>query len=1115
MADPQPSETPPGSTMRARGSQSRGRRAGDRRGRGSQNHNRGGGRVAENQVLPTDTQGSQGSTLSPARAGAAPNANSRGGRGQRGHRGSPRRSRENGSSSTLGRPRTFGSHLTTNAEDEESDPASAAALNANASEFIPGQPPQVEQSDGSNRRQQAKRSNHRRKAERSTAEDLPTRIHEDIINGQYECVICTNEVLPNSKVWSCSICWTAIHMSCVNIWFSSQTRNAEVLPANWRCPGCNSPMSDEPTTYHCWCSKEINPRPIPGLPPHSCGQSCSKPRVTCPHPCPLQCHAGPCPPCQLMGPSLSCYCGKHISSKRCSQTDYVNGWSCHEVCGDLLPCGEHECQQECHSGLCGSCETPVLTLCYCGREFKHIPCEQRKETKESYNYGQIGLEHDVPKTDGMPDNWYLGSFGCNSICDRPFDCGKHQCEKECHPQDENPAHCPLSPDLVTHCHCGKTPLVDILPQHRESCSDPIPSCGDKCKKTLPCGHLCRDVCHPGPCSTCMQRMDVSCRCGRTKSTSTCHQGTLEIPECRRICHAQLNCGRHEHGEHCCPGEKKATERVAATRRKNRNAGLANDEIEAEHICTRTCGRELKCGNHQCRQMCHKGPCPSCPEAIFEEISCNCERTKLQPPQPCGTQPPKCLFDCTRPRPCGHQAPHKCHADGEPCSKCPFLVEKRCICGKKKLKNQPCWFEEPRCGLPCGQKLKCGTHTCKKTCHRSGECEDAGIVGSRCKQPCGKTRSCGHSDGEQCHAPYPCKEDKPCQAKTFITCECQRMKKEVRCMASKTNPSPQRDALKCDEECLRLQRNARLADALNIDPETHTDDHVPYSDTTLEFYKNNLQLAEKLEREYRIFAADPTQKQFRFKPMKASYRAFLHSLAEDFGFDSESADPEPNRHVILFKTPRFVSAPMKTIAQSLKIRALTQQTPSAPSLAARGEDTTEKPYNGLLLSAPRFGLTTEELDSTLQKQYAAYPSVKFHTSFLPSEDIVIKGSGAGTPQILESSLTSLKPALLDTVRRLGLAQNVFLCHTDDSLNVLRSEKDAHASGEGGWSSVVGRSAARPQPKYVAAAPMMLLRNNFMALSKEPKKEPEKEPKKKIEQEPVEEDWEEAANKLDEE
>ncbi|KAI0380013.1 hypothetical protein F5Y04DRAFT_258111 [Hypomontagnella monticulosa] len=1122
----QSSGTPSTSTSRHRGRHSRGGRhsgsdgrhnsRGGRGGRGGRGQSQGQGqhgqRLADRNEAPPIDPATAVSLASPA----APSPDSRrrgGGRRRAPGAGSRRGGNENVQRSTLGGSRSFGGHLTNGSETDGSASPSLTHLSPNAPEFRPGQP--VIGLSTSAVTPERARNHHSHQASKSTAHDLATRIHEDISNGQYECVICTNEVLRNSKVWSCSICWTVTHIACVKKWFSSRKRNSDEEQIDWRCPGCNSHLSDDPGTYHCWCGKEINPKSIPGLVAHSCGQTCSKPRATCPHPCPLECHAGPCPPCQLMGPSQSCFCGKHTSTKRCGETDYTRGWSCHEICGDLLPCGKHECQKECHSGLCGGCDIPTLSLCYCGQNSKEIPCDQRDDERESYNYGQVDLVGGILDDGELPRNWYWASFDCDNVCGRSFDCGKHHCRRSCHPQDEKEAHCPFSPDLITHCPCGKTPLIDIIDQPRESCEAPIPSCGKRCNKPFPCGHLCPDECHTGPCTPCTQIMEISCKCGRTMVKSICHQGRVELPECMRICRAQLNCGRHEHGERCCSGEKKALERAAVAKRKNRNAGLANNEIEAEHICTRVCGRSLKCGRHQCQQMCHKGPCPSCPEAIFEEISCNCGRTVLQPPQPCGTRPPECRFECTRPRACGHpQVSHNCHLDGETCPKCPFLVEKRCICGKKVLKNQPCWFEEPRCGLPCGLKLKCGTHLCRKSCHRPGECEDVGIAGSRCKQPCGKKRGCGHLDLEPCHAPYPCKEDSPCQAKTFITCDCQRRKQEVRCMVTKKNPSPQREALRCDVECLRLLRNARLAEALNIDPQSHIDNHVPYSDRTLKMYREDTQFAQTYEREYRVFAADPTQKTLRFKPMKNHQRVFLHLLAEDFGLDSESADPEPHRHVCLFKTPRFVSAPMKTIGQCLQTQTNTAvQQVHQPLVPTGKENAVQQPYNALLLTAPRFGLTIEDLNSQLEQEYATHPDVIFHTAFLPSDEVIIKGSSPWGTQDLESSLIALKPKISHKLIQSGCVRGVALCHVDDELKILRNEKDAQAGGEG-WSSVIRRSSARPKLAATMASEesssSTSLRSNFVVLKKEPKKKLEKLPV-----EDVEEDWEAAAEKLNEE
>lgn len=69
-----------------------------------------------------------------------------------------------------------------------------------------------------------------------------------------------------------------------------------------------------------------------------------------------------------------------------------------------------------------------------------------------------------------------------------------------------------------------------------------------------------------------------------------------------------------------------------------------------------------------------------------------------------------------------------------------------MCGKKTLKNQPCFLPDVRCGEICNKILRCGSHSCRKDCHRPGKCEDAN--GQACQQPCGKPKkACGHPDLE--------------------------------------------------------------------------------------------------------------------------------------------------------------------------------------------------------------------------------------------------------------------------------------------------------------------------------------------------------------------------------
>ncbi|KXT06317.1 hypothetical protein AC578_9199 [Pseudocercospora eumusae] len=1060
-----PTSAPVASSSNTNTHSFRGRRR-PRRGRGGQ---RGGAENSALTVRPASiAPDSQATTSQPNSGDESSQRGARGGRGRgrgrgRGGRVAPEARTVNG--------RTFGGQLTRSETHDSRATLNAAELQGSAPVFVPGQQhvQHVTQARSGPKLPKQPRQP-KQQAPKSQAPDIATRTHEDINNGHYECPICTSDVQRKSKVWSCHTCWTVFHLSCIKKWSTNlgsaaeqqRDQDGELPPRLWRCPGCNLPKDTLPSSYTCWCEKELEPRPLAGLPPHSCGQSCGKDRVRkCPHPCQLTCHAGPCPPCSHMGPTRSCFCGKHETTKRCSETNYDSGWTCGEVCGSAMRCGEHQCNRPCHEGSCGPCEVRIPARCYCGQMEKDVLCSDRGDEEQSFR------NHTTDLNETVSESW-IGVFDCGNTCGREFDCGVHRCAKGCHPQDAASGHCPSSPDVVTHCSCGKTPLDELTDEKRTSCNDPIPACTKACDKLLACGHLCPEVCHTGDCRSCLKTVDINCRCGRTTSRSMCHQGIDEPPQCMRVCRITLNCGRHMCEEHCCAGERKAHERQASKRKQRplSSAPRSGDEaFEAEHICTRSCGRLLKCGNHVCEELCHKGPCGSCREAIFEEIACNCGRTVLEPPLPCGTQPPPCRYTCERPKACGHpQVPHNCHQDDGPCPKCPFLVEKRCMCGKKSLKNQQCWLRDVSCGVVCGKKLKCGVHTCRKPCHRAGDCEDAG--GQQCLQPCGKLKKiCGHSDEAPCHAPYPCKEEKPCQNKVFITCECQAQKQEMKCGASKSTEGNLNKSLACNDECARLERNRKLRAALNIDQSAHVEglDHIPYSNETLNIFAKQVKWAQTQEREFRVFAASEDEKRLRFKPMQPLQRSFIHSLAEDFGLDSDSIDPEPHRHVIVWKTPRFVSAPNKTLADALRLR---QQTLRSANVSANASDTEVapsksktmlfEPFNSFRVTKPRFGLTIDEVRAEVNSIMHPSTPFTFDIEFLPSEEVVLKAVSRTLPALeLEQMLHNLRMPLATAIASRGYG-SLQLCTTDSSLNITRYESDG-ATGDG-WSRVAAKKAA---------------------------------------------------------
>ncbi|KFY49261.1 hypothetical protein V495_00642 [Pseudogymnoascus sp. VKM F-4514 (FW-929)] len=1011
---------------------------------------------------PVTPQAAPGSNANPNRRNNGQSNRGRGGRpGQRG--GAPRHVMGGAGG------RAFGGQLTSAGGAQGNGTSAPLLLQADAPAFTPGQT--VVPRGPATHNHPPPNIGRQRRFSKSQAADIATRTHEDILHGLYECPICTSEVLKNSKVWSCKTCWTVFHLSCIKKWAKNegstqqnrqQLQDGELPPARqWRCPGCNLPKDDMPESYTCWCAKDVDPKAIPGLPPHSCGQTCGKARAprNCPHPCDLMCHAGPCPPCPHMGPIQACFCGKEEVSKRCIDTHYESGWSCGKICGDMMPCGEHECEKGCHEGLCGSCEVLVESRCYCGKVEKMVPCSDRGDQKDS----------SVVKEDNEVDSW-TGSFECGDVCKRAYDCGRHFCEKGCHEQTADVPHCPLSPDVITHCPCGKSTLED-LDCTRTSCEEPIPHCQKLCLKQLACGHECQQKCHEGECMACLKTVPIICRCGRTTSSTICHQGMEDLPQCMRVCKTALNCGRHECGDRCCPGEKPAAERIAAKRKQKVSRGTTED-FEAEHICTRnyaTVAHAAPVGKPYLTRS------PATAAGLYSTHRFHAARNRLPVhTNAIGAQRVATLQSTTNATAMESPAP-SAHTS------C-----KRLACAARKS------LKINRAGPP-----------------RSPVGRLAGIAFVVAFTPA-KSLAIGLATARMLcspSAPMFAVRPRPHQvAATFALSpvthhtHAKKISREVRCLATKAAPVTERKVLACDDECLRLQRNAKLAAALNI-PADHTDDHIPYSTATLDFFKGSPKWCQTQEREFRVFAADTTAKQFRFKPMSAAQRAFLHSLAEDFALDTESVDPEPHRHVVLFKAPRFASAPMKTLSQCLKLRPVVDAPKNAPA-------STGVPFNALLLANPRFALTLDELRAAVAFDPTTAQIAGWKIEFLPSEEIVVHASLADG--VDEATLLRLKPAVTKVVLEKELAGAVALCAVDSSLNVARREDTG--SG-GGWSQVV---KGAPVKKRVVDEWASSGKNSFTVLgSKAMGKKKEKEKGKERErQESVVENWEDAAGAWEE-
>ncbi|KHN73645.1 Transcriptional repressor NF-X1 -like protein [Toxocara canis] len=390
-------------------------------------------------------------------------------------------------------------------------------------------------------------------------------------------------------------------------------------------------------------------------------------------------------------------------------------------------------------------------------------------------------KHDDPHEDGNLDTLRGISarfpdmpHSCNATCgkSRGFGC-PHPCNEQCHPGP-----CPECPSMVTRsCNCGaetKAVRCGTMPEFQ---------CSKVCGKTLNCGvHKCEQVCHKGDCGVCEQVIVQHCYCGADERTVACTALNLQtesyscgapcqgvyacgIHKCDLKCHAKKaenNCGpcslSPEKREYCPCGRSKIDQLTAKPRE------ACTDPIPT---CDNVCGKVLPCGNkdkpHRCKQKCHTGPCPPCPDN--SSIVCRCKALKKNIP-------------CKE---------FTCYSESNP-----LLCERRCrklkSCQNHRCQAVCCVDKEHVCMQICNKKLECGNHNCDRLCH-VGQCprclqasfeEQYCLCGHTvreppipcgtslppCDQPCSRQHACDHPPMHNCHAEPECP---PCTVLTEKPC----------------------------------------------------------------------------------------------------------------------------------------------------------------------------------------------------------------------------------------------------------------------------------------------------------------------------------------------------------
>lgn len=451
------------------------------------------------------------------------------------------------------------------------------------------------------------------------------------------------------------------------------------------------------------------------------------------------------------------------------------------------------------------------------------------------NYSKFNLDEEVTsQRDKLIQILFKGTQECLVCCEKiaqaqaVWSCGKcyNILHLVCTIQWADSSHteqgwrCPACQNVSTEvpkvyeCFCKKQ-VLDIGWNR----SDIPHSCGEVCSKELkrgdsPCGHRCTLLCHPGPCPVCEIVITRYCGCKRTNCQMQC--GSTKVMTCSAVCGKLLNCQQHQCEATCHEGTCQPCSQLVEQKcfcGANTKSIICSADVELNYSCEGTCSKQLECGNHECSNICHPGPCDLCylmPQFI---TTCCCGKTHLSANQKrnsCTDPIPTCTQVCGKTLHCGeleekHKCKAQCHEGDCPVCKLSSVVLCNCrqrkrqiqcselkpgavvkcnikcstmrSCGKHKCNQVCCISQDHICPLTCNKKLRCGTHKCELLCHKGPcppcmnvsfeelTCRCGGEVifppvpcGTKpplCGRVCSRSHPCSHPPAHTCHDEPEC------------------------------------------------------------------------------------------------------------------------------------------------------------------------------------------------------------------------------------------------------------------------------------------------------------------------------------------------------------------------
>ncbi|TGZ59516.1 hypothetical protein CRM22_009016 [Opisthorchis felineus] len=556
-----------------------------------------------------------------------------------------------------------------------------------------------------------------------------------------------------------------------------------------------------------------------------------------------------------------------------------SSFSCSQTCGKQLSCGNHTCPDHCHSGDCKPCsmEPSRCFTCPCGRV----------ALSKLASSGDVSGDR-TSCVDPVPL--------CPNLCARPHSMCGHPCPLTCHSGPCPP--CELS--TTAKCRCGRTSkeltcarfeelartegLVQMLCERickrkkvcgrhkcKNKCCDlTVHSCSEICGRRLTCQrHNCEEPCHPGPCAACWRGViytELYCRCGLTVLPPPQPCGSAG-PECVQPCNRVHDCDhpvRHTcHNDPICPP---CTVLLTKECPGGHGVQFSMPCFQPVLSCGRACGKRLPRCSHTCQRPCHVGGCiePSASEQSY----------------PC-SQP------CKKPRPdCGHPCRLPCHeAKAQTCLQAALAVKggTGALSGRTATKLPPC---QHRVDLVCS----CGRRKDQQPCHQ---------VQSKLYALARQEQSSGGL-----HLSIKLKE-RTGEPLKLLACDDTCTKAELTSQALESRYADTLTWKRDAKEGLLVMPDAEAAD------DSQTSFEPPeYSDFLRQYALSNFAFAVGVERQFYSMLTDlwkPTEKQgappvrvlnHHFPPMNKKRRRFIRELAEFYGMECYTFDPEPSRHVMV-------------------------------------------------------------------------------------------------------------------------------------------------------------------------------------------------------------------------